>query len=262
MHTCLCAVYSLGHPATRIHRHTLLYARTLIFTPSFHPAHPHYPSVLTESFSRPGHCKCCLPNTDMLKDTPPLLTLFFFFFLTAPILYCSLHPHHSAALSLSSRWTWSQFSVCSALWCHSVNLLSASISWPELGWKVRKSTVKSTIHEKHKWEHWSLDSNNTGVYKGYHISATRGFMSLAQNSGPHPQQFSLVSLWPFFTQVPCIHSPFFFFTPVLRPRLCEPILHSWTGFKCLQRYCVVKVTFEQLFIWFYFYWARRGRLLP
>lgn len=92
MHTCLFAVYSLGHPATCIHRHTLLYARTLIFTPSFHHAHPHYPSVLTESFSRPGHCKCCLPNTDMLKDTPPLLTLFFFFFLTAPILYCSLHP--------------------------------------------------------------------------------------------------------------------------------------------------------------------------
>lgn len=126
---------------------------------------------------------CCLPNTDMLKDTPPLLTLFF-----SPhpsyIVHFTLSLCHSAALSLSLRWTWSQFSVCSALWCHSVNLLSASISWPELGWKVRKSTAKSTIHEKHKWEHWSLDSNNTGVYKGYHISATRGFMSLAQNSGP------------------------------------------------------------------------------
>lgn len=189
---------------------------------------------------------------------------FFFFFSPHPsyIVRFTLSLCHSAALSLSSRWTWSQFSVCSALWCHSVNLLSASISWPELGWKVRKSTVKSTIHEKHKWEHWSLDSNNTGVYKGYHISATRGFMSLAQNSGPTSTAIQS-SIFVALLHTSALYTQsLFFFTPVLRPRLCEPILHSWTWFKCLQRYCVVKVTFEQLFIWFYFYWARRGRLLP
>lgn len=231
MHTCLFAVYSLGHPATCIHRHTLLYARTLIFTPSFHPAHPHYPSVLTESFSRPGHCKCCLPNTDMLKDTPPLLTLFFFFFSPHPsyIVRFTLSLCHSAALSLSSRWTWSQFSVCSALWCHSVNLLSASISWPELGWKVRKSTVKSTIHEKHKWEHWSLDSNNTGVYKGYHISATRGFMSLAQNSGPTSTAIqSSIFVALLHTSALYTQSLFFFYSgPTPSSVWTDPSLLDW-----------------------------------
>lgn len=51
--------YSVVPLGTRNHLywHTHIFLYSVIFTPSIHYANPHYPSLLTESFSSPGHRK-------------------------------------------------------------------------------------------------------------------------------------------------------------------------------------------------------------
>lgn len=91
MHVYMCVIslqsgtlwslilYSLGHADTCTHILMFLCTHTLAFTPSIPSANPHYPSMLTESFSSVGHRKgspAAFTNTDMRKHTPPLLHSF------------------------------------------------------------------------------------------------------------------------------------------------------------------------------------------
>lgn len=98
--------YPLGHATTCTHTCTfLIYTHTLIFTPSILPANPHYPSVLTESFSSPGHRKgspaasqtLTCPKTP-LPSPPPHSFSLHSLSLSLPVLLPSLC--HFAALSV------------------------------------------------------------------------------------------------------------------------------------------------------------------
>lgn len=130
MHTCVFFVislqseslrllisYSLGHAATCTHFYVLAHTRLHSL---YSPANPHYPSVLTESFSSPGHRKGSPAASQTLTCSNTTLPFFTLFLWTPSDSRCLLCPHPTPPLP-------NYFSVCSGRWSCSVKLLSASI---------------------------------------------------------------------------------------------------------------------------------------